>query len=234
MRAAQTILNILVLSSLTLIIGCGPNKEQDGRGHVGRLGRSNSSSAVGNGSAYSSPNPATSWGSITSMAGDQVFDQELYYFTGAQLYNAPADQQLGYVSSQQGSNTGVVFWGYAPLNNGRFNQSFPNGTVNSSARLHIEIYDSNYGQPNAEGSVTTQTVVHIGSDAPGFKSAGGNIVNGQATLTFQDEIGTITLQGTVQGQYFSGTILYNQAETGGDTRTLGQFNVPTCGFFVCN
>lgn len=228
MKASQRILNILVLSALALMIGCGPSKEKDARAHVGRLGRSNSS-VVGQNSAYSSPNPNASWGQITSQYGDQAFDEELYYLTGPQLYNAPADQQLGYVSSQGNSNTGVVFWGYVPMN-----PRLGSGSV-SNARLHIEIYDANYGRMNSDGSQTTQIVIHIGSDAPGFKSGGGTLSNGQATLTFEDEVGTITLQGSaVPGGNFSGTIYYSAATTGGDLRMLGQFNVPTCGFFVCN
>jgi hypothetical protein len=180
----------------------------------------------GQSTPYNSTSLGTQWGEVTGASGDQMFDMELQNFTAPMLSGADANLQLGYVSSLSNQSTGVVFWGNAPMVGGGCGSGV--GTLDGSrARLHIEIWDD-----RAASGAATQISVHIGYDQSGFVSAQGSGNGGSANLTFTDSVGSVALVGTIQGTWFSGTMSYNNGNSG--WRTLGQFRVPAAGFFTCN
>jgi hypothetical protein len=233
-------LRAAIITAAILFMGCQPPPNRNSNSRIGRLARGNvGTSATGGPAPFNNPNAAqagTQWGEITSSS-DQTFQQELYFFTMPMLASAGPEDQLGYVSSQHGQQTGVAFWGEASVfgsgTPGYASQMSSGQLDGSHARIHIEIYDDKTGQQRSDGSVRPQIVVHIGYDQSGFVSAQGTVQNGQVNMVFTDSMGSVIMQGMLQGQYFTGTMAYTNSQTGGQQRTLGQFTVPACGFFVC-
>lgn len=228
----------MILGVALVSAGCQPKTSRTDRNRIGRTARGPVGTGVnGQPTALQPSTGATQWGEITGQS-DQAFQSELYYFTAPMLANAGAEEQLGYTSSQRGQQTGVVFWGEATMLGSAqqgFGGSMTYGQLDgNNARLHIEIYDDRAGTYRADGSVRPQTVVHIGRDQEGFVSASGQVNGQQVQMTFTDQTGSVVLQGQLLGQYFTGTIAYSNMYSGGQMRTLGQFNVPACGFFKCN
>lgn len=228
----------MLLGVALVTAGCQPKTSRADRNRIGRTARGPvGTGANGQPTALQPSSGATQWGEILGQ-NDQTFQNELYYFTAPMLANAGVEEQLGYVAAQRGQQTGVVFWGEAAMlgtTQSAYAGSMSYGQLDGrSARIHIEIYDDRAGQTRADGTVRPQTIVHIGPDQDGFVSANGQVNGQQVQLTFTDQTGSVVMQGQITGQYFSGTIGYSNSYTGGQTRQLGQFNVPACGFFKCN
>lgn len=227
-------LTILFAMMMVMIVttGCPPKRQ----GKKERIGRTRDGS-TGNFNAYdSSGSKGVSsdkvWGVIASNAGDSAFNQALYYFTLPSVRDLPAGEGLGYVSSQINDRTGVRFWGNAVTTGGTGSavRTFdPN-----SMMIHVEIYDDRTGMATENGGQRAPIIVEISPDTKGFIAAGGQISGSNVTLQFTDNIGTIYLDGDIQGQYFSGTISFSDGSTGNQPQQLGQFEVQTCGFFHCN
>jgi len=217
----------LVIFAVTT--GCQPPKKKStaiGRGR----GRFSSGNLSAPGTTTSMGTDAGKlWGEVTSSNGDQAFDQELYYFTMPSLMNLGPDDQLGYVSAQSNQNTGVRFYGNAVTSGGSSAQRpFNRATM----KIHIEVYDDRTGQQRADGSVRPPVVVEISpANTDTFVDAGGSLNNNQATLYWRDTYGSVYMQGQINGQYFQGSMSYS--DSSGQQRTLGDFVVPTCGFFDC-
>src|SRR6185312_7017767 len=130
------------------------------------------------------------WGSVTSQSGDQAFWQELYLLTYPALNNQSADEQLGYVSSQDGQATGVRFWGNAMVSQ--------DGTSidSNSLMIRLEIYDDRTGTVRSDGTTRPDVPIQISPDQPTYVSSGGTLgAGGQTQIYFQDQFGTIILQG---------------------------------------
>jgi hypothetical protein len=219
--AANKLAITVTLTTLALsLMGCQPAKSDKLSLGSGRLARTTSATAA-------TPN-GKAWGSITSQAGDQGFWQELYYLTYPALSGQSAEEQLGYVSAQDGQATGVRFWGNA-------NVTADGASLDSSSlSIRLEIYDDRTGTARADGTTRPDIPIQISPDQPTYISSGGTISGGQAQIYFQDQFGTIIMQGQISGQQFSGSIFYSDDATGGQTRQLGVFSVATCGFFVCH
>lgn len=211
---------ILALISVTALTGCPPkqNKKETlrtGRTRYSPTGPRTSSGTVG---SYTSSNSNTSWGGITGV--DQNFDNAVRTLAAPSMETAPASDQLGYVSPQPGQSGGIYFWG-----NVYMSQS---GTIDSSrSKLHLEIYDSNYGMQRADGSFIEQLFIHVGADQEGFMGVQGNIQQ----IVFQASYNTFLLQGQVQGGQYVGTIYFANRYTQ-DFVLLGQFQVAAQGFFM--
>ncbi len=213
---------LTLLVSVLAGTGCQPKKGRTQRQRIGRAVRGPVSyDQFGMPRPFQSSSAATAWGEVTSDSGDQNFQNELYFFALPSLANMPSEEQLGYVSGQSSQQTGVAFWGEV---RGIFSQGQVDG---ARSRLHIEVYDDRYGVTRADGSTREQLVVHIGADQQGFVRAYGNMQQG---ITFEDVYGSVTLRGSIQGQYFVGEIYYANQYSGG-SRRLGRFSVPAQGFF---
>lgn len=227
----------LVLAMAFVTAGC-QQKSNKRESRIGRLARGQAGPMInGMPSPLQPGSPNTQWGEIISN-NQAAFDQELSLFTSPMLGSLSQDEQLGRVSAQSGQRTGVVFWGEAPMRGmgmSGYTGGMNNGTLDGSrARLHIEIYDDKTGAARADGSIRSQIIVHIGYDQDGFVGAQGSVQGNQVNLMFRDETGTVTMRGSLNSQYFAGQIYYSTAETFGQERQLGNFQVPACGFFVCN
>lgn len=122
------------------------------------------------------------------------------------------------------------------------------GTIRSIELKGQVRVDRNTGAINASGSRIWLTITDsfVGTDVDGqqvqpiqISVAGsqGLAANYQANLTFADQYGTITIQGTFNMNTFQGTVSFNNTQGAGfngkRSGTLGQFQIPTCAFFVC-
>lgn len=235
---SRKLMFVMLLGFAVAAVGCQPKPNRD-RSRIGRTARGPiGQTPNGNPAAFQPSTQGTSWGEVTGIAGDRAFQDELFYFTAPMLNGAPQEDQLGYVASTSGQATGVVFWGEASVHGGAnpmYGGNLTSGQLDGQrARLHIEIYDDKTGLQRSDGSVRPQIVVHIGADQQGFVSAQGSIQGNQVNLIFTDQMGSVILQGSLMGQYFTGTMLYTNSQTGGQARQLGRFQVPACGFFICN
>ena len=220
----------LTFTALSLLIfatvGCQPAPSRSSDLKIGRNGRGSSTGAKGG--AIAGSNGATTWGQITGSSGDQAFDQILGQLVSPQL-SGSNDPGLGFVSAAANQATGVIFWGQAAMVANSSNSSTAT-LQGANARLHIEIWDATSAQ---SGGAIQPFVIHIGSDQAGFVSAVGSSNGSSANLTFTDGYGSVMLQGQIANGYYSGTIAFSNASTGGTQLPLGQFQVPTCGFFTC-
>jgi hypothetical protein len=66
-----------------------------------------------------------------------------------------------------------------------------------------------------------------------FNVTTGGASGGKASLTFSDEMGSITVQGTYNASTFQGSVSFTNTQGNRRSGTLGQFTIPTCNFFVC-
>lgn len=234
MASRKIQISLLLLLAFTL--GCQPARDDKSKIARGRLARGTVGSNMSaprsgtTGAGVNDPGYNKLWGEVTSQAGDQAFDQELYLMDYAALSTLSPDDQLGYVSSQSGQTTGVRFWGNAQTANGSGVGAFDR----NSMILRLEIYDSHTGEVRSDGSVRSNIPIQISADQPTFVDAGGTVQNGQVYMYFTDLYGSIYISGTMNGQTFSGVIGYASSGTGNQSRQLGQFSVATCGFFQCN
>lgn len=209
----------LTLAAFSFCLGCQPAPSKSSA--FGSTGRGARVSAIG-----ATAPTGKIWGSITSSAGDAAFDQELYYLTYPTLSTASAADQLGYVSSQDGQATGVRFWG---------NVHMVGANVDATTMvIRLDIYDSHTGQIASDGTTIPDVGIQISPDQPTFVGAGGTVSGSTINLYYQDIYGTIMVSGSTDGQTFTGAIGYQNAITDNQTRTLGNFSVPLCGFFQCN
>jgi hypothetical protein len=230
MRKLTTLFGLAIVMLVTT--GCPP-KRHDKKERIGRT-RDGSS---GNFNAYDSSGSKgvggdKVWGQIVSNYGDDAFNEALYYFTLPSVRDLPEGDRLGYVSSQLNDRTGVRFWGDAVTTGGS------GGSVRTfdpdSMTIHVEIYDDRTGSTTENGGQRAPIIVEISPKTKGFVSASGQMSGSSVTLQFTDNIGTIYLDGEIQGQYFVGTIAFSDGTTGNQPQELGQFEVQTCGFFHCN
>ncbi|MBX3021267.1 MAG: hypothetical protein KF799_06265 [Bdellovibrionales bacterium] len=226
---------ILLLGIAVVATGCQQKTPRD-RTRIGRDGRASSLRVNPNGypTPFGSGSYSTQWGEVTNN-NQQMFQEELFYFTSPMLNGASPEDSVGYVSAQAGQQTGVVFWGEAAMRGngapGMMGQMSSGQLDGSRARLHIEIFDDKTGMTRSDGSVRPQIFVHIGYDQEGFVGAQGSVQGNQVNLVFTDNIGSVIMQGTINQQYFTGQMSYT---VNGQQRPLGNFKVPACGFFVCN
>ncbi len=224
----------MVLILITAVtVACQPPRKKGtpinrGRGRISS-GNLSAPGATGNAGTVDS---GKLWGEVTSNSGDTAFRQELYYLTLPSLKDLGAEDQLGYVSSQSNQSTGVRFFGNAVTTGG-------SGTTRQfapdSMKIHVEVYDDLTGQQRSDGSTRAPVVIEISSaHTDTFVSASGTLIGAQVNLYWEDTYGSIQMQGTINGSTFSGTMKYSDNSSGVSGHVLGNFSVPTCGFFQCN
>lgn len=103
--------------------------------------------------------------------------------------------------------------------------------VTSNSVIELDITDSNVGKTDTDGN----TIPAIKIVLQGV--SGGVLAGNQAKLVFGDNLGTVTISGHYDQNYFYGVVDFeNSSKTynGHSGGTLGSFQVPVCGFFRCN
>ena len=140
------------------------------------------------------------------------FYQSLQGFVSASMN----PQELGNVSNYGD----VALIGYIDMDS--------QGNINTAnSRLRIEIWDD-YARSGSASEI-----------AVAFNNLSSYSFNGnQLNLVFQDSYGQVVVSGQLTNQDFYGTVsYYNNASydgySGGASGTLGNFQVPYCGFFRC-
>lgn len=116
-------------------------------------------------------------------------------------------------------NSGVTFEGIV-----RFDNS--NRVVPSQSYITIKVIDDQA----LSGKVQPITVTVFNAQTTGSVTPGASYSTAQ--IRFQDSYGTIDLSGYFDRSSFTGDVRYTNSVTG-VSGTLGQFRIPTCGFFVC-
>ena len=193
--------------------GCPPKQNKKEVLRKGRTALSPTGTKNANGTINSlqSANQNTLW--VEVMLQDQ---QGVFALAQPSLEGAAAEDQLGQVTPPGG----MWFWGNIVM--------AANGTIDSAkSRIHIEIYDSNFGLKRADGSTISQLFIHIGPEQEGF----GGVTGNAQQITFKSAYNTIVLQGTNQGGYFQGTISVANAYTMNQFYSIGQFQVQSTGLF---
>lgn len=225
------VMSLFMMASI--LAGCQPAKNQRQSIRVGRA----RADVSGNRSAFDAygtkgTESNKTWGEVTSNASSQSWMQELLNFSAPSLNGVPADQALGFVSGSSGQNTGVRFYGNAVTNgsSGGYSRSFDP----KSMTIHIEIYDDK----TANGTAAP-VVIEISPAIDGYVATSGSLSGSQVNLNFQDAYGMVRMQGTINGNSFTGQFGYctgdqSYCSNTGNTRLLGNFAVDTCGFFQCN
>lgn len=167
-----------------------------------------------------------SWGEVTMSGMNQnQFWYEVFYLTWPSLGGLDDSEQLGYVSGSSNQSTGIRLWGSVTTTG-----QVQGAVVSAKSQIRVEIYDDKACSQKSDGTIIPVIPIHIGANQAGFVGVTGTVNSGNTTITFTDEIGTLTLQGTFTGQIFQGTMRYSIP---GHASTLGQFRVPTCSFFKC-
>lgn len=157
-------------------------------------------------------------------------DQDRYQYAVQGLVSAQMDENtLGFVSAQASGGTGVYLGGRVMLNGN------PNtgASVAQNSYVVVGVYDNLVGQTDpGTGQVVTPIQIIL-------NRASGQVSGSNATIQFSDDVGNITLNGTINGQTFSGTLSYANRRNvnggpGAAAYPMGYFQVPTCQFFACN
>ena len=221
---------VCLMFATVIVAGCQQKNDKKqplrtGRGLRGStlVNATNAASAASQCGAYIPAGKV--YGEVTSIQGDQMFQQEVRLLTDPTLASLPADDQLGYVSGASGQYTGVRFWGSVGV--------LPGGQINTAnSEIRVEIYDDRACQPKADGTLRSVIPVHIGAGQPGSIATTGMVQGGMARIIFADNIGQIVLEGQVSNGYFTGNMYYTTPATGGQFRTLGRFSIMSQNFFI--
>jgi len=226
MKMNKFTIYLSLILTVVFALGCQP-KRKDKRERVGR-GRAN---VTGNFSAFDSRGSRgigdnKQWGQVLSTQGQNAFQQAVFEFTKPSLRDLSEADQLGYVSGDEGQRTGIRFYGNA-ITKGGSGGSYRNFDP-SSMYIHVEVYDDR----TSEGQ-RSPIVVEINPNISGFVEAGGQVQDDEVELYFADEYGAIMMYGQIDGDYFNGVMEFMNGHNG-QRMELGEFTVPTCGFFQCN
>lgn len=205
----KTVYTLLAVIFLFGSVACSKSDKKSSIRARGTRGEVSQPGYNGNNQAYSQ----SQYGEIVSNGND--LESSLVSFLSTE---SNAAEYLGTVSGYSNGSTGVRFLGTASGNN--------NGTL-SQGSLQIGIWDS-YAVETDQSEIVLN-----------FDFASGTVNDYSATITYDDGVGALTLNGQFvgnNGDTFEGTISYqNRQGFDGQARsgTLGRFRVPTCGFFKC-
>ena len=224
----------LLLLVVLAFTACG-KKDEGTRGENAATARNTRSN--GWGSTFDKNGPL----GTTQLSGRVYGDSQegfMDYVRGLVSATIPEDYLGSYVSAGlDGDNrTGVFFGGQVALTNGSVaSGGLGSGTrqsVHSRSRLLITVYDNMVGRKDESGETIGAVPIYM-------ENASGFVQGNQATITFSDDYGTIQMDGTFDGQYFTGEMSYDNnvmydGSSPGAAGVGGYFRVPTCQFFVCN
>lgn len=213
-------IQIILLAGLTLsfLASCNQNRNRSNKAqtvspysNVGQIGATqvctDASQRIG--SIYTQS-------STQLMGTGESLEMNVKSFVSASMN--PND--IGSMSNGDRDNTGVRIEGTIRVDGSR--------NVTSGSRMTIKIYDSYVGQYDASGKQITPFEIYFDQVVSGQVDA-----NGRATVTFRDNYGQVTFEGTINQNLWSGTVTYvNSVSYDGSapTRgTLGQFYIARCG-----
>lgn len=214
-------LSLTVLALALVLTGCG-NKERE-KSAV-RIGRGGTAIAPGTNNQYVSPGSP-----YTRVLGEVTGASEQ---TVKALLNASMDAENP--ENFRSPVAGIVMSGDIRLSGSTQNVlalGSSTATIVSGSEFALSIIDDialNDGQ-----SAITISFKPGGNN--GYQVQGQISNGGQANIVFQDSYGQIILTGTYNSSEFRGTISFKNSQKSavGQQITLGQFRVPTCGFFHC-
>ena len=179
------------------------------------------------------------WGGIT-CASSSNRDQSFREFLSSGSLITGGTDNLGTVGeiNCQPNNEGGILFKISAVVNGSFKPGGgnPNLVVQATgtvAHFHIVHRPVNPGQESAfNGPITAE-----------LRGVNGSVNNKRATMTFEDNNGSVTFDGTFDSNWYAGTVQYQNkvrkcASSDSNCRTidahrgtLGQFRVPTCKVF---
>lgn len=215
-RGARTFAVLLV--SIVGLTGC--QKEQGGTA-IGRVGNG--------GAVFAAANQVAVNGKLTDSSVSQSTWQDA---VSGFIEGKYPPEYLGFVSTTASGGTGAVLGGRVELSTGTLNSAAStNATIRADSKLLVEIYDEFTNRPDSNGR-------NIEPLWRGFTSATGTIQGNRAIITFTDEYGSVTLEGTFNGQVFYGIFEYDNVRrwdggSEGAAGFIGNFSLPTCQFFRC-
>lgn len=167
----------------------------------------------------------------TQMAGtvkvDPSYQDQFQEAVRGLLSTALPEDYVGYVSAVGAYNTGVFFGGRVIVQ-----RSGPQGLSGAMSVI----------APNSQIMVLVKDYFQNQSSSqpiPIYLSNATGEINGNSVhLVFQDQLGTIELEGEYNQSTFEGDMYYDNYKhySGGTPAAgvLGHFSIPTCQFFVCN
>ncbi len=210
-------LNILLVVLTLFVTACGGG-EREKRGAV-RVATGDSGIIPGSGN----PNVGAGttfqalWGIVNGWTQTAVMD----------LLSASNSQ-----GELQGAIQGVAIAGDIRVQGTNDIRGAVGGTfsIDNQSRFRLDICDA---VSQSEGCLQ----IGFSSATNPSSNISGQIYNGgQARLVMADQYGAIVLQGQFNTSEYSGQVSYCNGQgcaTGASLRSLGQFRVPTCGFFHC-
>lgn len=218
----KALINILfVMVATASLVGCG-EKEKNRESIRGRSsgGRIPSTGGSGGGGTLKTN---SDWPGTIIGSPQNAFQQATAGFVSAFM----DPYELGTVSGSFNADTGIRFNGRVQFDRGfdpRGSTSYENEV--RSGRLEILIVDSYAARGDAK------PIVADGLELVDYYISGKNI-----ELVFEDSLGTVTLEGAYDNQYFQGVIWYENYEHydggQGESWDWGSFYIPVCDFFVC-
>ena len=221
----------IVYMLLSFIISCQPNNSWNnnaGRG-VGPLAVNNR--GVPNAIPDATNTNMNEWGGVTCARGssrDQIFRD--FLSSGIEVYDERKNP-LGEISCTPGNQRGFLMKARVTLL-GQFNASGSNPSISmqtQTSSLEIHIFDGPVPRgKQVEGPITIT-----------MRGKSGTVSSNQAHLVFEDEKGSVTLEGTFNNNEFTGTISFinNVVRVNGATSspgkqgTLGTFRLNTRSTF---
>jgi hypothetical protein len=208
MKKQSLLLGLLLITGL--IMGCN-KKEDDSGSKVRTTNRSIPATSPQNPNYWANGNSSNGYSNWTPatgyLNGVSNFQDAIYNFLAP-----PMDiESIGSVDR----NNGFQFQGVISFDtNGRLNKAQSGITVKVTDSFELQGQEAIevIGIAGSTGTVNRQT--------------------GQTTVTFEDEFGRLTLNGVYDWDYFEGEAVYTNKKNG-TTLPLGEFNIETCGFFIC-
>lgn len=216
MKLSKLLIGALMLTMIGLT-ACGKKKDSTSRVADGRQVR-------GSGQVGTMPNGSQQSGYLVSNS--QQF-QELV----KTLVSPTLDPQfLGQVDPYSGIRAAGAI------------ELSANGSIRSSSAFRLEISDSYTGQV-IEGQTIQAYLINLGNGSGTWQGqiVNGSVPNGSANIVFQDQFGTLRINGSWNSSYFTGTVTFrNSANTNKTSLSaqcaqtecpLGQIQLPISAFF---
>jgi hypothetical protein len=212
MKLGKMKLAMLALVALAFV-ACGKNKDDGGSSVSGGTAISGNYTLGPSGLPTGQGNVSHTTGAYVTWPDANQFSQAVRDLIGADT--AVVVNPSGTVNN----STGVSLYGEVSVNssNGAVMPNNLNG--GSQSRIQIVIRGSN---------ITNSDPVSLTIANPS-----GGASNGSARLTFQDALGTVTIQGTYNASTFNGSVSFVNTAGNRKSGTLGNFSISTCAFFVC-
>jgi hypothetical protein len=215
---------LTVLLALTLLAACNPKKSavQANSGTAVIAGVSTGTQCV----ATTATGDSTIGAVYDTTANSYNFENQVK----ALLSAAISPYGVGSISPIPNSadGTGVRF-------NGTIKLDANGNVVGSQSKLFISVYDSIYVNDHSQGFIKVNfdpSVAVADESKRPIISGSFNTQTGMGTLTVKDDYGSIVFNGTIDAQYFSGSITFQNTKTVIGTLasgSLGQFKILRCG-----